>query len=532
MRPEPPENHFTHIKPTFTENFQRLRQIRSDEVFFSGPDANGVWVNRSFSEFLSDIDKTCDGFDRHSTDKGLAVLTAAGNSYEHLVTIASALCSGRTLGLIDPGDPIDVIQSKVKQIGLDYIGYSEDEKILSRLPCFKKEFRSHGSEREFYGQFSENRPAILVFTSGSTGYSKIVQQPEKAILANVESVIHHHDLTEPTTIGTPLPVFHVNALEFSFLGSLFSGNRLVLLPSFSPESFLSIAEKHRINIASVVPHILKALHSRNLWDNYNLSSLRYFLTAASALSPSLAASLLEECPIPVIQGYGLSEAMNFSSTLPIHLSRNQRKKWLTEFERPSIGIALKGSEIEVLSPSGEKLGEGQKGEIVVRGLSLMTGYKDSDNSKVFEGGYLHTGDLGHFILDEDSGQRFYFIAGRIKETIKRYGSTISLVQVDDLLAKFPATNMAIAVGFQHEISGEELAVVAEVNKSFAKQDLASLLDFINETFPESIRPKILVCTQDSTRTTSGKPKRWKFASRLEKWKETVLGKKCANLGEI
>ncbi len=511
---------FTRIKGEFAANFSHILSTRNQEIFFVGETKHG-WAKRTFSEFFDDIQRTCAWFEAKNADQNTNVVTAAKNTYEHLVVMAAALFSGRTLCPLDPSDASERIKRKLEQIGEQFIGFSDQAHILE-IPEFSPDPILESKSTFSPTPFPKGRPAVRVFTSGTTGYSKIVEQTESGILANVEAVVEHHRLFAPTVIGTPLPVFHVNALEFSFLGALFSGNKLVLFSEFQPDRMLATAAEEKVNILSVVPHILRALQSRNLWDQHDLSSLRYFLTAAAPLSIELARALSSNVRVPLVQGYGLSEAVNFSTTMPIDLPEQELRHWLTAHERPSIGVPLKGNEISIVSATGEVLGEGEKGEICISGYGLMDGYKDTDNSSVFRGGVLHTGDLGFFRYDTARENKYFFICGRIKDTIKRYGQTVSLAEVDDILSQIDSA--CISVGFHHETSGEELAAV--VRRPWSRGSMDHLVEEINKNFSENIRPKILLFTEDEVRTPSGKSLRWKFTPLLAKWSTAPLGRKC------
>jgi len=109
----------------------------------------------------------------------------------------------------------------------------------------------------------------------------------------------------------------------------------------------------------------------------------------------------------VIQGYGLSEAVNFSCLMPTNLNAEEYSHWMMDFPWPSIGTALRGNTVLVLNQSGEPTGEGEIGEIAIQGKTLMRGYRanhsnnempaDNDGfEQSFLGNLLRTGDLGFF----------------------------------------------------------------------------------------------------------------------------------------
>ena len=220
----------------------------------------------------------------------------------------------------------------------------------------------------------------------------------------------------------------------------------------------------------------------------------------------------------------MSEAINFSCLMPVDLSKSEIDHWLTFYDRPSIGCELSYNHVFVADDAGNLLEEGEVGEICIRGYNVMLGYKNSDNQSVFKHGFLNTGDLGFFKTSEKSGRRFFFISGRRKDVIKRGASTISLVEIDDFLQSLlNSRSDAIAVSFENENLGEELAVVVR-----ADVDSEVILSMIRENLfrlPSSIRPRLMILSHENLRTSSGKPQRWKFASLFEEYSKSLLKEK-------
>src|SRR5262249_35076730 len=154
-----------------------------------------------------------------------------------------------------------------------------------------------------------------------------------------------------------------------------------------------------------------------------------------------------ELGVRVIQGYGLSEATNFSTTLPIDLPDSIYQAAMIDTPYPSIGTTLRGGTIAILDDSGKELGESAVGEIAIRGWNVALGYKHEP----FTGNELRTGDLGHFRFV--GGKKHFFLTGRCKDVIKRFGETVSLREIDDLVTAFGINGLdAIAVPFENDLA--------------------------------------------------------------------------------
>lgn len=508
------------LPANFSEAFEQAILEYGARDFLKVYSADGSAIEKTFTEFADDVEKMRRDL-LHRFSAADVIVTIDGNTYENLVAMTASLLAGFTLAPFNFNESVERVEQKIKQIG---------------LPCaiLKGRLFKHDLPRASELSIPASRPAeisskqrpadrafIFIFTSGSTGYSKIVEQTETGVLSNVDALIELHGLTDRKTIATPLPVFHVNALEFSFFCSLLSGQRLVVYEGFHFFQVIESLETDNVQILSAVPHILKSLSDLSKKVLEKNLSLEYCVTAASSLSPDLAKKLTEIFPFKIVQGYGLSEAVNFSLKTPPTLSAERIRHWLCDFQRPSIGVPLRGNDVFVLDADGNELGEKEEGEIAVRGFNVMRGYKDQKDGRVFEHGYLHTGDRGFFVRCEETGLPFFFISGRQKDVIKRFGMTVSLVEIDDALLKWTAPGVtAIAVSFENASAGEEIGVVVQ-----GDADLKSLSEYLEKQIPAYMRPRVITTEQRNLRTDSGKPQRWSFAPLFEKFQKTSFTEK-------
>src|SRR6185436_14333281 len=104
--------------------------------------------------------------------------------------------------------------------------------------------------------------------------------------------------------------------------------------------------------------------------------------------------VLDRLGVRVLQGYGLTETTNFSTTMPRGLSDARYRELMVDAAIPSIGVAVHGNEVAVLRPDGTRADPGEIGELCMRGHNVMLGYTDPEaTERVFEGGWFHSGDL-------------------------------------------------------------------------------------------------------------------------------------------
>ncbi|MGE5084817.1 MAG: class I adenylate-forming enzyme family protein [Bacillota bacterium] len=519
------ERSLQYLKASFEESYSVAIQKYAQLPFLKVYGKERQFLDKTFAEFHGDVERVRCYLLSDFLDCEV-IITVDNNTYENIVFMTAAILGGFTLSPLSPNDGGERISRKIKQIGRKYsLFVGKNFQALRLEKSHSLEIPTNSYEFQANKIRPKNVAAILIFTSGTTGYSKIVQQSEVGILLNSDALIELHGLSERKVIATPLPIYHVNALEFSFLCSLFSGQRLVLYNGFDFATILESLKEDKVQILSIVPHALKSLLDLRQKVLSATNVLEYCVTAASSLSPELAKRLSLEFPFKIIQGYGLSEAINFSLINKPSDSKTILDYWLTHFKRPSIGTPLRGNEVRILSEAGEVLGEGEEGEICIRGPGIMFGYMDQDNSEIFAGDYLHTGDRGFFYIREDTLEPYFFITGRQKDVIKRFGLTISLIEIDDILTRWlpPKNITAIAVPFLNETAGEEIGIA--VSGDVTEEDLNSLQNYLTENVPSFMRPRVIAVTEAKLRTDSGKPQRWVVTNLFEEFCKTIFSEK-------
>lgn len=494
-------------------------------------------IEKTFVEFSKDVELVRKEIESKVKNCSTIVVIQE-NSYELLVYVCAVLLEGRSLCLINPKEGQDRIQKKLLRIPSEaYVFVGEEFYDQIHLPnakaeSMRKSFSSSGSSKieiQTPKKFQEDQPFIFIFTSGTTGEPKVVQQLEPAVMLNVDALIERHQLGSGVRLGTCLPAFHVNALEFSFFCTLFSGSEFYFMKNFDLPVFSELVTQNKLDIFSLVPSLLAALlRAEAFFPLSSLSSLRYFVSAAAPLSTALAKECYEKIPCRVLQGFGLSEAVNFSAVTPFDLTKEQYEWALFSKERPSIGTTIRGTEIEVWNEEGTPLPAGAKGELVICGETLMLGYRGEKSLGISENRRLPTGDLGFFEVQD--GKKFFFLTGRKKEIIKRMGFTVSLAEVEDILTEFSSPKIeAIALGFENDYVGEELAV------AFRTEDLSfsfdSLEKFLRDKLPPHMRPRLFIQAAQAVRTNSGKASRGLFLSLCQKYRNHAFGERSVFIKE-
>jgi long-chain acyl-CoA synthetase len=210
---------------------------------------------------------------------------------------------------------------------------------------------------------------------------------------------------------------------------------------FDPVGWLTLAQRHRVNISPLVPSMLAMLAQQPLED-YDLSALSRLTSGAAPLPRQVADDLRERMPhVEIAEGYGCTETAAIISSSPLGQSRPG------SVGRPAAGVRLR---IEL--PDGTEAAPGEDGEICVTGPMLMSGYWNApaETEQTMRGGWLHTGDVGRM---QDG---YLYIVDRIKDLIIRGGYNVYPRDVEDVLIAHPDVTGAAVVGRPDPKYGEEV----------------------------------------------------------------------------
>jgi len=334
--------------------------------------------------------------------------------------------------------------------------------------------------------------AALPYSSGTTGLPKGVMLTHRNLVANICQTEVLQRVREDETLIGVLPFFHIYGMTVVMNLALHGGATLVSMPKFDLVQFLGIMRDHRITRAYLVPPIVLALAKHPAVDGFDLSSLDVILSGAAPLDADMAEACGKRLGCKVIQGYGLTE------TSPVtHVTNDEGTG-----KPGSVGEVLPNTECEVVDwATGEEVGHGQDGEILVRGPQVMKGYLNNPTATantIDEDGWLHTGDIGH--ADEDG---FFFVVDRLKELIKYKGYQVPPAELEAVLVGHPAVADAAVIPSPDEEGGEVPKafvvlkgkatpdeLMAYVAERVAPYKRIRKLEFIEE-IPKSLSGKIL-----------------------------------------
>lgn len=320
--------------------------------------------------------------------------------------------------------------------------------------------------------------AFIMFTSGSTGRPKGVMLSREAVLGNATKTAALHGFSPSRPHASCLPLYHVNALMMSLLGTHVTEAPLVLQGRFSPAAYFEMLDSKGVRTASIVPSLIhELLRVRPVWPN----ELDYLITAAAPLSSDLATEFYNCYGPRLRQGYGMTEAVNFSFVMPSLGDDDFVEQYLSN--TPPVGLPLPETEFTF-----------QDGEVWIKSPDLMTGYWEdpaTTASTISEDGWLRTGDLGE-IRDG-----FLVLKGRRVETLNRGGEKYYPVDVEARWRRAGLRGEFAAVPVGEASLGQEIGLVMQDDNSLQVRAVFN---------DRRVRPAV-VRSGDFLKTDTGKPRR-------------------------
>jgi long-chain acyl-CoA synthetase len=304
-------------------------------------------------------------------------------------------------------------------------------------------------------------PAVLLYTSGTTGFPKGATLSHANVVSNTWSVVHHAGYRPDDRLVLFLPLFHVFGQNFIMNACFLAGATLALHRRFVPDAVLDSIARERVTMFFGVPSIYVALLNLDL-DTQGLASVRYWFSAAATMPQEVSRRWTDRFGLPIYEGYGLTETSPFAA-----YNHDFRHKF------GSVGTAIENFEIRIVDEADQVVPLGDLGEIAIRGPGVMLGYwrRPDDTRAAIRGGWFHSGDIGSM---DDEG--YVFIVDRVKDMINRSGFKVWPAEVEQLLYRHPAVKEVAVYGVPDAASGEAVAA-AIVLRDGVSVTAAAIVDF-------------------------------------------------------
>lgn len=330
--------------------------------------------------------------------------------------------------------------------------------------------------------------ALIIYTSGTTGRPKGAMLSHANLLHNVESCRLVLKTVEGDRFAVLLPLFHSYMLTVGLLLPLLVGGSMVLVKSLHPvRNVLQEILQRQATVLPAIPQFYRSMI--NVPIPVPLP-LRLCVSGAAPLPVRVLEEFEARFHIPLIEGYGLSEASPVVTKNPLDGTR----------KAGSIGPPLPNVEVSIQDDAGCQLGPRQIGELCVRGGNVMLGYwrRPEETAKVMRNGWLLTGDIGY--RDEEG---YYHITDRKKDMLLVNGINVYPREVEEVLHQFPGVKEVAVIGKPDPRKGEQPIAFVVANDGVALEERA-LLQFARRKLADYKVPRKAVILPALPRNATGK----------------------------
>ena len=369
----------------------------------------------------------------------------------------------------DPGMPVVVIEEDF----VDLEGFAPDA-ALPDIPI------------------DEDQPALLQFTSGTTGRSKAAVLSHRSVVAFVQ-VVTFLGAAQAASVGLPstgpsrprlavFPMFHISGLQSASITPMATGAGNVWpMGRFDPATVIRLTTEEGIYAWNgTATHVFRLLQDPMI-ETLDVSLVQNVAIGGSATTPELVRATEERFPHLVdtfTSGYGLTESGGMVS----HAGNA-----MLQANADSVGMAMPTVGVRIVDEDGVEVPDGENGSICVRSPLVMLGYwedVEATDQAFLPGRWLRTGDYGRLQGGE------LFLASRLRDLILRGGENVYPIEVEARLEQHPAVAECAVYGVDHETLGQEVkAVVVLVDG--ASLDLVGARAFCGEKLAEYKLPEYL-----------------------------------------
>jgi long-chain acyl-CoA synthetase len=335
---------------------------------------------------------------------------------------------------------------------------------------------------------TESDLAVIIYTSGTTGRPKGAMLSHGNLLHNVESCRIVLRTVAADRFGVLLPLFHSYMLTVGLLLPLLVGGSVVLVKSLHPvRNVLQEILQRQATVLPAIPQFYRSMVNAPIQMPL---PLRICISGAAPLPAQVLREFEAKFHIPLIEGYGLSEASPVVTKNPLDGTR----------KAGSIGLPIPHVEVSIQDDAGRELGANEIGEVCVRGGNVMLGYwkQPEETATVMRHGWLLTGDIGY-----RDAEGYYFITDRKKDMLLVNGINVYPREIEEILYQFPGVKEAAVIGKPDARRGEQPIAYVAPNDGVLLEEKA-LQHFVRRKLADYKVPRRVVILPALPRNATGK----------------------------
>jgi len=313
-----------------------------------------------------------------------------------------------------------------------------------------------GTLKKAYRQVDKRTPALIIYTTGTTG------EPKPAVLCHENIIVQNQILERGIGFkGDPrdfsvlvnLPPSHVGCVTETFMTTMFIGGKAVLLRIFDTKATLEAIERRKVKVIGQIPTMFRMLWDFPGYETYDLSSLEFVAYAGSAVDTTFLKKLSTMAP-RFGTGIGMTENAGFATFTPADISIEEMAGQVGQAFPDLARVSIRRP-MEADGSAGEELADGEIGEICYHPPIVFLGYynqPEETQKSVSTEGILYTGDLGYF--RQMDGYKALYLSGRKKFVIKQKGYNVFPGEVEEHIARMEGVDVVEVIGMKHRLFDE------------------------------------------------------------------------------
>ncbi len=335
-------------------------------------------------------------------------------------------------------------------------------------------------------------PHLILFTGGTTGLPKGAILSHRMIYWNSVNTILSWSLNSDDVQPLLFPLFHTGGWNVLLVPFYHLGAKTILMGEFNPEETLNVIEQEKCTIVIGVPTMFHVIANSPKFNSTNLKSVKTFISGGAPCPVAIMEKYWAKNK-PFKMGYGLTEVGPNNFYFP----ENRIKE-----KRTSVGLPVFHCDMKIIeTQTNKRVKQGNVGELLLKGPHIFSGYWDEpeETKKTIESdGWVHTGDLA---MQDEEG--YFYIVGRRKEMYISGGENIYPVEIEELLFKHPAVDLAAVIGVPDEKWGEvgKAFITLKPGKNTSKEKVRN---YLIERLAKYKVPKYIEIRDDLPTSATGK----------------------------
>ena len=368
---------------------------------------------------------------------------------------------------------------------------------------------SHAALHSDVHEVAQRQPndlAAILYTSGTTGRSKGALLSHANLWSNARTLLQHWDWRQDDCLVHALPIFHIHGLFVAVHCSLLAGTPMRWLQRFDAAHVLTqltATDGPRATVFMGVPTMYVRLLQEAALDAPNTAGMRLFISGSAPLLPATSAAFAQRTGHTILERYGMSETGMLCSN-PCRPEEGERLIG-------SVGRALPGVGVRVVSDAGQPLPTDAVGDVEVCGPNVFAGYlglPDKTAEAFTDDGWFRTGDVGRI-----DAQGYVHLVGRAKDLVISGGFNVYPAEVEGHIDRLPGVQESAVVGVPHPDFGEGVVAVVVLAPGATLDETTAIGQLKNQLAAYKV-PKRLIVADDLPRNAMGKVQKNLLRDRL------------------